>query len=469
MSGSLSTLGLGAIGASTLSELGGIAGLAGSALGTILTTASFRGVTFFMPDVREAAGRRVVRWLFPGRDIQRFQDFGRIEGPIQVTGIIVGDDYVIRARRLRTAFLTPGPATLVHPWYGRLRVRLAEQPPEIVFSDREIRVARFTAAFYRDPDTSSASGLFASITDTLTNLLTQADALVDQGIIATQAILSPLVIPIALAGAVSSLLSQAHGVWDGLLGSAPQPVQDAASAAQLSLASGISAPAMNSDTTYADSVSTAFASVPAAIASVAMPTNTAAIAPASQVADGVTVIVSASDVVTLLLQGALAIGTAAVTLSDTSQVPASMLGLGVVARMMIVSQTIAASTGVAYVSQPDAMSARDALIDAIDALAVDLENAAAAGAPLPMSAMWSALRDLRLAVLADFSTTIGRLPAVIDISIARPMSAWAIAYAVAGDTPENVQMVMDDMVTRNDLIHPGIAGPGDIALLELDK
>lgn len=468
MSGSLSTLGLGAIGASTLSELGGIAGLAGSALGTILTTASFRGVTFFMPDVREAAGRRVVRWLFPGRDIQRFQDFGRIEGPIQVTGIIVGDDYVIRAQRLRTAFLTAGPATLVHPWYGRLRVRLAEQPPEIIFSDREIRVARFTAAFYRDPDTSSASGLFASITDTLTNLLTQADALVDQGIIATQAILSPLVIPLALAGTVSSLLSQAHGVWDGLLGSAPQPVQDAASAAQLSLASGISAPTMNSDTTYADSVSTAFASVPAAIASVAMPASTAAIAPATQVADGVTVIVSASEVVTLLLQGALAIGTAAVTLSDTSQVPASMLGLGVVARMMIVSQTIAASTGMAYVSQTDAISARDALIDAIDAIVVDLENAAAAGATLPMSAIWSALRDLRLAVLADFSTTIGRLPAVIAIPIARPMSAWAIAYAVAGDTPENVQAVMDDMVTRNDLIHPGITGPGDIALLELN-
>jgi len=469
MSGSLSTLGLGEIDASTLSELGGIAGLAGSALGTILTTASFRGVTFFMPDVREAAGRRVVRWLFPGRDIQRFQDFGRIEGPIQVTGIIVGDDYIIRAKRLRTAFLTAGPATLVHPWYGRLRVRLAEQPPEIVFSDREIRLARFTASFYRDPETSGSSGLFASITDTLTNLLTQADALVDEGIIAAQSILSPLAIPLALAGNASSLISQAHGVWDGLLGNAPQPVQDAANSAQATLATGISAPVANDDTTYADSVSTALAAVPAAIASVAMPTDNAAIAPAVQVADGITVSVSAADIVTLLLQGALAIGTAAVSLSDTSQAPASMLGLGVVARMMVVSQTIAASTSVTYVSQPDALTARDTLIDAIDALGVDMENAAAAGAALPMSSMWSALRNLRLAVLADYSATIGRLPAVLSVPVSRPLSAWAIAYALAGDTPENVQTVMDDMVSRNDLIHPGIAGPGDLAILDLSS
>jgi len=467
MSGSLSTAGLGAVGASTLSELGGIAGLAGSALGRILTTASFRGVTFFMPDVREASGRRIVRWLFPGRDIQRFQDFGRIEGAIQVTGLIIGDDYVIRAQRLRTAFLAAGPATLVHPWYGRLRVRLAEQPPEISFSDREIRVARFTASFYRDPDDSRATGLFSSIDDTLTNLLTQADAMVDQAIIATQAILSPLAIPLAMAGDVSSLLSQASGVWDGLVGNSAQPVQDASSSAQITLTGGVSAPASNGDTTYADAVSSALGGVPAAIASSAMPVGTAAIAPAVQVADGVTLTADPSDVVTMLLSGALQVGTAALSLSDTSQVPATVLGLGVVARMMTVSQAVAASTSVAYVSQPDALAARDVLTDALDALATDIENAAAAGAALQITAIWSALRDLRLAVLADYSSTIGRLPPVISVPVARPMSAWAIAYAVAGDTPSNVQTVMDDMVARNDLIHPGVAGPGALQLLDL--
>jgi|GEM_PF-632514 len=468
MSGSLSTAGLGEIGASTLSSLGGIAGLASSALGRILTTASFRGVTFFIPDVREAGGRRVVRWLFPGRDIQRFQDFGAIEGPIQITGLIIGDDYVIRAQRLRKAFLTAGPATLVHPWYGRLRVRLAEQPPEISFSDREIRVARFTASFYRDPETSGASGLFASITDTLTNLMTQADALVDEGILACQGVLSVLAIPLALSGAVGSLISQITGVWDGLLGNAPQPLQDATAAAQVTLANGVSPPLVNDDTSYADSVSTAFAVVPAAIASVAMPAQTAAIAPASIVANGVTLTVAPATIVTVLLQGASKIGAVAVSTSQTSQAPAFVLALGVVARMVTLAQAVAASTSVSYVSQPDALAARDILIAAVDALGADMGNAAAAGAPLPMSSMWGALRDLRLAILADFSTTIGRLPPVISIATTRPMSAWTLAYALAGDTPANVQTTFDDMVARNNLIHPAFAGPGAVQILELN-
>jgi len=467
MSGSLSTLGLGEIGASALGEIGGIAGLAGSALGSILTTASFRGVTFFMPDVREASGRRVVRWLFPGRDIQRFQDFGKLEGPIQVTGLIIGDDYVIRAQRLRAAFLISGPATLVHPWYGRIRVRLAEQLPEIAFSDRQIRVARFTASFYRDPEESGAKGLFEQIDDTLTNLLTQADALVDQGILACQSVLSPIAIPLALSSSVASYLSQASGVWDSLVGSSAQPVQDAASSAQLSLAAGITAPASNDDTAYADAVSTALASVPAAIASSATPSSAAAIAPATQVADGVTLTADPANVVSTLLSGALQLGDAALTLSDISQVPAAVLGLGVVARLMALTQAVAASASVSYVSQPDAMAARDTMIDAIDALGVDIENAAASGATFAMSAMWACLRDLRTAVIADFSDRIGRLPAVIAVSIGAPVSAWSIAYAIAGDTPAHVQTVMDDMVTRNDLVHPAIAGPGTLNVLDL--
>ncbi|MFT8421707.1 MAG: DNA circularization N-terminal domain-containing protein [Gluconacetobacter sp.] len=466
MSGSLSTLGLGTVAGSTLSDLGGLGGFAGSALGSILTVAAWRGVTFHMLDVRETTGRRLMRWLYPGRDIRKFQDFGPLDGPIHVVGLIAGDDYVIRAERMRTALRQAGPATLVHPWYGSLRVRLAE-PAEIAFSQREIRVAHFSASFFRDPQDSAGKGLFAAITDSLTNVLTKADALVDQGILACRAVLAPLVIPTALASAVSGYLSQLSGVWDGLVASSTQPVQDAAASARATLAAGVLAPASNSDSTYADAVTSALAAVPAALAGATSGTSIQAIAPATQVVGSATLRADPQAVVTTLLSGALQSGDAALALSDVSELPAAVLALGVVARGLVVTQAVATSASVTYVSQVEAGAGRDALLAALDALGTDVQNAAAAGAAVAMAPLWSALRDLRAAVVADYSAAIGRLPAVVGVSIGPQVSAWCVAYAVAGDTPANVLTVMDDLVTRNDLVHPALAGPGTLDLLDL--
>jgi len=466
MSGTLSTLGLGSLGTGTLGELGGIAGIAAPLLGSVLSTASFRGVTFVMIDSREQAGRRLVRWLFPGRSTQRFQDFGAIEGAIQVSGLIIGDDYVIRAGRMRQALLAAGPATLVHPWWGRLTVRV-DANASLSFSDRQIRLASFQATFFRDTSESSPQGLFASITDSLTNLLTTADGLVDQAVLACQAILSPLAVPLALSGAVDSYLSQASGVWDALVETSPQPVQTTAATTQASLAAGVAVPATNIDTSYADAVTTALAGVPAAIAAAVAQAPLSPVAPAALVADGAQESVDPGSVVTVLLSGALQLGNAALALSDVTSVPAQVLALGVVARAVAVTQAVAASVSVSYASQPDAIAARDTMVAAFDALAIDIENAAAAGAPFSTGAMWGALQDLRSAVIADASDRIGQLPAVIAVPLAVQTSAWAVAYAIAGDTLGDVQTVFDDLVARNDLVHPALAGPGSIDVLDL--
>uniref|UniRef100_UPI000A46C0B7 DNA circularization N-terminal domain-containing protein n=1 Tax=Mesorhizobium sp. 1M-11 TaxID=1529006 RepID=UPI000A46C0B7 len=131
--------------------------------------ASFRGVSFFVPDTSTEPGRRVAEALFPGLDRAAYDDFGLSPAVITVDGFMVGDDYIIQARALEAAFERPGPGTLIHPWLGGMTVIL-EEPGTISFSASELRVARFSASFKR-----VSSGLLA-LGGTAATLLSAASA-----------------------------------------------------------------------------------------------------------------------------------------------------------------------------------------------------------------------------------------------------------------------------------------------------
>ncbi|MBF0858794.1 hypothetical protein HKD24_06150 [Gluconobacter sp. LMG 31484] len=465
MSGTLSTLGLG----SFANVLSGAAGgnLVSGELSRLLGTAALGGVTFDIIDSREAAGRRVSRFLFPNRPVedQKFQDFGTIDQPIRITGYLAGDDYVLRADRMRKVLLKAGRQTLVHPWWGRLKVRVLE-PGEIQFSATRLRIAQFQVTLVRDPEPSATGGLLQRITDTLTNLLEQADAIVDDVTLTVQAVLAPLAIPLALSGVVGSFLSQASGVWDALTASAPQPLQTGVLQARAVLAAGVSVPSSNGDTAYADAVTAALAAVPAAAVTAITDPSLSVVAPAQQITGDAAEIVDATTVMALLLSAAVQIGAVADTLSNTSTVPAEALTLGVAARALIVSQMLGAWGGLEFVSGADAVAARDQLIAAIDALKTDLENAASAGSSVSLSGLWGSVQSARMALVADCSSQVGRLPRVVAVPVAATVSGWALAYAVAGDDVSQVQGIFDDLISRNAIGHPALVGPGDIQVLE---
>lgn len=466
MSGSLSTLGLGLSALDLDSVTGGTLGT--GLLADVLTTASLGGVTFDMIDSREAAGRRLARFLFPGRPVeeQKFQDFGTIDMPMHITGYLAGDDYVLRANRMRKVLLKAGRQTFVHPWWGRLKVRVLE-PGEIHFAATSLRIARFSVTLVRDPGPPSAKGLFAQITDTLTNLLEAADAAVDEATLAVQSVMSPLAIPLALSSMASSMLSQAGGIFDSLIGNAPQPVQSGTAAASALLSAGANAPTVNADTVYADTITNALAAVPAALADSITTPEQSVLAPAQQQIESSNAeTVDAKTVADILLSAAVQIGTTAASLSSTSSAPAAALALGVAARAFIVTQLMAVWGSLAFVSGADAVLQRDQFIAAIDALLGDLEAAAASGAAVSFSGLWTSLHAVRTALIADCSSQIGRLPVVVSIPVSARMSAWAIAYAVAGDDVTQVQSVFDDLVARNGVAHPALVGPGAIQVLE---
>ncbi|GBR09516.1 DNA circularization N-terminal domain-containing protein [Gluconobacter frateurii] len=466
MSGSLSTFGLGSS-ASVLSQIPGVGSLVGNALSSLLGSAALGGVVFDCLDSREAAGRRVQRFLFPERPVedQLFQDFGALDAPLHLTGFLSGDDYVIRATRMRKVLLKKGPQTLVHPWWGRLRVRIVE-PGEISFSSSQIRLARFSVSVIREPAKSTTGGLLSKITDTLNSLLEKADDLVDEATLAVQGVLAPLAIPLALAGGVNSLISEASGIWDGLTASAPQPIQAAVTTPLATLSAGVSAPADNSSTDYANAVVGAFAGVPVALANAVTDPDESVVAPAQAVVGDTSDTVTAAAIGALLLSGADQIATSATTLAAVSGVPGQVQGVAVAVRAITVSQILACWGGLDFVSGADAIAARDIYLAGLDGLIADLESAASAGCGVSLSGLWTAVRAARIALIADCSAQVGRLPSVVAVTVPAQMSAWTLAYAIAGDDVSQVQTVLDDLVTRNGISHPGAVGPGTVEVLE---
>lgn len=87
-----------------------------------LQAASFRGVTFNVEDDEGTFGRRVQTHEYPNRDKPWTEDLGRATRRFNISAYLVGDDYLDRRDALIKAIETPGPGTLVHPYYGEMSI-----------------------------------------------------------------------------------------------------------------------------------------------------------------------------------------------------------------------------------------------------------------------------------------------------------------------------------------------------------
>lgn len=88
-----------------------------------LSPASFRGVPFSVSgDPTTDGGRKNHVHEFPGRDLPYVEDLGRKARQFQVTAFVVGDNFKAQRDALLEACETAGPGTLVHPFFGSLRV-----------------------------------------------------------------------------------------------------------------------------------------------------------------------------------------------------------------------------------------------------------------------------------------------------------------------------------------------------------
>lgn len=106
-----------------------------------LRPASFRGVPFQVEDDEGTFGRRVQVHEYPNRDKPYTEDLGRATRRFTINAYLIGNDFFEDRDRLIVAIDTPGPGTLVHPYYGEIAVCI-DGEVRVSHSGRDGRMCR---------------------------------------------------------------------------------------------------------------------------------------------------------------------------------------------------------------------------------------------------------------------------------------------------------------------------------------
>lgn len=402
-----------------------------------LMPGAYRGIGFDVPDTRTEMGRRIAEHLFPGMDRAAYDDMGLLPEVVSVDGVIVGDDYVARAKRLSAAFQSPGPGTLLHPWLGPMTV-IVDRPPEISFSSRELRVARFFAYFKRVSPQTSRGGLSTAVA--LVSAVSRL-ALAGTGLIRSvgQLTLSRASIAAAtrsgrvLSDAVVNAVAQVPGA-QGLVAALPVtlPATPAAFAGSV--------------TGLASAIRTA---VPALTAG-------SPVAPAFEAAapvEGLTAL--AGLTLSIDLSGRLS--RAAV---DAPAPADRAILLGAAGALIAETGTMLGHARLA--TRQDASAVRAAIASGTDALATTSAALSETSLAGPAAELRRMVTDLRAAAIADINEVIGRLPQVVVVNTDRPADAFQVASHLFGDTPSAIEAGYQDIVARNRSRHPAQLPAGRI-------
>ncbi len=396
----------------------------------------YRGIPISIVDVSSDHGRRVLEYLFPGVDPAAYDDFGVGPSGISIEALYVGDDYRAHAKLLAKAFETPGPALLIHPWLGPMQV-IMEEPAQIRFSERELRVLRISARFKRTPMISFAgfaggllpaalSGFVATLTSLATSIgVTVISSARTAATIRSRRITHSVVDTITARPDARSAVSQIRSALAASSPSSPVMFDTWASSAAMIVAQTIEVPAVAPATTIATSTPSAQALMSAGLAIASGLLKEATEAP------------SAIDA--LLLAGAAG---------------------------QFIAATAEQSSYADFVSRQEALRYRAAMTTALASLVDQVEQQAPDTIQAVSSALSSSARSLTAAIVSDLNEVIGRLPAVRRLSVDRDTDAWLVAQHLAGDTPALLEAVYADIVARNDPPHPARLAAGDIEFLE---
>ena len=113
-----------------------------------LLPASFRGISFVIEQTSVPAGQRGQLHEFVQRDEPYFEQLGKRAQVHKLTAYIIGPDCFDRRDKLLDALETPGAGELVHPWLGRMLVKVG--PCEVSHDRREGGMVRFDLEMYPD-------------------------------------------------------------------------------------------------------------------------------------------------------------------------------------------------------------------------------------------------------------------------------------------------------------------------------
>ncbi|CAB1402371.1 Phage tail/DNA circulation protein [Pseudomonas fluorescens] len=110
--------------------------------------ASFRGISFLIPQASVPVGMKVQLHEFPQRDEPYAEQMGKQARVHRLVCWIIGDDCFERRDKFMEAVQTPGAGELVHPWLGRMQVKAGEA--ELTHDFKQGGMAAFAVTFYPD-------------------------------------------------------------------------------------------------------------------------------------------------------------------------------------------------------------------------------------------------------------------------------------------------------------------------------
>ncbi|RON79525.1 DNA circularization protein [Pseudomonas fluorescens] len=112
-----------------------------------LLPASFRGVGFWIDQAKTPVGRKGQLHEYPQRDLPYFEDLGQQAKTHDITAFIIGADCLEQRDKLLKA-LEAGNGELVHPWLGRLQVKVGEC--DMTHTRQDGGLVTFSLKFYPD-------------------------------------------------------------------------------------------------------------------------------------------------------------------------------------------------------------------------------------------------------------------------------------------------------------------------------
>lgn len=119
-----------------------------------LQEAGFRDASFFVARAELSGGRKNVVFEFPNRDLPVIEDLGRRARSHRLEAYVLGPDYFSKRDQLIDALERPGPGTLIHPYRGVKFVSV------LGFSEQETQeeggIATFSIEFI-EADTRAAA------------------------------------------------------------------------------------------------------------------------------------------------------------------------------------------------------------------------------------------------------------------------------------------------------------------------
>lgn len=396
----------------------------------------YRGIPISIVDISSDHGRRVLEYLFPGVDPAAYDDFGVGPSGISIEALYVGDDYRVRAQLLAKAFETSGPALLIHPWLGPMQV-IMEEPAQIRFSEKELRVIRISARFKRAPASlasgfsggllpSALSGFTSAVTSLAASIaLTVISSARTAATIRSRRIVSSIADAITARPDARSAVSQIRSALAASSPSSPVALDRWASSAASVIAQTVEVPAV----------------APATTTVAAMPSAQALMSAGLSIASGL--------------------------LAEAGKAPSAIDALLLVgAAGQFLAATVEQSSYADFVSRQEALRYRTSMTTALASLVDQVEQQSPDTMQAASSALSSAARSLTAAIVSDLNEVIGRLPSVRRLTVNRDADAWLIAQHLSGDAPALLETIYADLVARNDPSHPAQLPAGDIEFLE---